>query len=140
MLTYSGASIIPSNMHSGAGPFTLIAPQMCTLTGCFGLCCGKITIQKTTLRSYYSQYDNMFRTSVACTAAGIERPQQLCHFTLRIAISKGKSAAKANVSVLSFLLALKWCFRRTRSKGFYLTINRGVVERLEIYCWGRGYG
>ena len=44
MWTYSGASIIPSNIHSGAGTFTLIAPQTCTLTGCFGLCCGKITI------------------------------------------------------------------------------------------------
>ena len=87
----------------------------------------------------------MFRTSVAGTAAGIEdsaavsfhsayrHPQRYIY---------GKSAAKANVSVLSFPLALKWCFRRTRSKGFYLTINRaGVrVERLEICCWGRGYG
>ena len=70
----------------------------------------------------------MFRTSVAGTVAGIEATAAVSFHSAYRHQQRyvyGKSAAKANLSVLSFPLALKLCFRRTRSKGFYFTINRG---------------
>lgn len=83
------------------------------------LCSQKIALrrQKTTLRSYYGQHDNVFRTNVRHSCRH-QRGHSSCVVSSCIRHKKGTciigtSATKANASVRSFYLVLKWCFLRT---------------------------